>query len=99
MPDISSIGHGPVGPLDRTAPPGARRDADAPRELDKPPQRLGDRVELSDHARFLDRLRRMPPTQTDRVQQIRQAIADGTYETDDKLEVAIDRIMEELGIE
>ena len=34
---------------------------------------------------------------TDRVAQIRQAIEAGTYETQDKLDIAIDRLLDEIG--
>ena len=33
----------------------------------------------------------------DRVNAIRAAIADGTYETDDKLDAALDRLLDRLG--
>ena len=95
MPDIASIGHGQVGPIDRTSSAtGARRDVvdvgngGAP----APPERPGDRVELSDHARFLDHLRHLPDVRHDRVQEVRAAIHDGSYETDEKLDVAINRL-------
>ena len=99
MPDISSIGHGSVVPLERTAPPHARGDAESPPQIDRPPHRPADSVELSDHARFFDRLRRLPEARLDRVEQLRQAIADGTYETDGRLEKAIDRLLQDLLIE
>jgi flagellar biosynthesis anti-sigma factor FlgM len=96
MPDISSIGHESVGPLDRTAPPHARGDASSPPRIERPPQRPGDRVELSDHARLLDQLRRMPEVRSERVEEVRKAIADGTYETEARLEEAIDRLLQDL---
>ena len=101
MPDISSIGHGSVGSVGRTGTAGTQREPDATRDLEKPPQRLGDsadRVELSDHARFLDRMRQLPAARTDRVEEIRAAIAAGTYETEEKLAAAIDRLLDELGL-
>jgi negative regulator of flagellin synthesis FlgM len=42
----------------------------------------------------MNRLRDMPDVRADRVEQIRQQIADGTYENDHKLKVAIDRLIE-----
>ena len=102
MPDISSIGRGQVGPVDRSAPSG-RADVDhssyashtshAPHA---PPERPGDRVELSEHARFLDRIRQLPDARFDRVEQIRDAIESGTYETESKLDDAIDRLVDDL---
>lgn len=96
MPDISAIGHESVGPLDRAAPPHARGDATSPPQVDRPPQRPGDRVELSDHARFLDELRRLPDVRSDRVEEVRQAIAAGAYETEGRLERAIDRLIQDF---
>lgn len=96
MPDISSIGHESVGPLDRAAPPHARGDTTPTPQVDRPPQRPGDRVELSDHARFLDELRRLPNVRSDRVEEVRQSIASGTYETEARLERAIDRLIRDF---
>ena len=39
----------------------------------------------------------LPDIQTDRVAQIREAIESGTYETEEKLNVAIDRLLDEIG--
>lgn len=98
MPDIASIGHGQVGPVDRTASSsGVRREAlgsDAPAAA--PPERPGDRVELSDHARYLDHLRHLPDVRHDRVQKVRDAIDSGRYETDEKINLAINRLFEDL---
>ncbi len=64
---------------------------DGARRTDSP-----DRVELSDHARFMEKLRSMPPVRADKIAQIRAAIEAGTYETDEKLAVAMNRMMEDL---
>jgi negative regulator of flagellin synthesis FlgM len=93
MPDISSIGHGPVGPLDRTSAAHAREDSPAPTRPGPPPARPGDRVELSEHARYLDQINRLPGVRSDRVEEVRQAIANGTYESEDKLDIAINRLI------
>lgn len=58
----------------------------------------GDRVELSDHARFMDSLRRMPPVRMDRVEAARAAILDGTYEQPEVLDIAVTRLLEDLGL-
>jgi len=39
----------------------------------------------------------LPEIRTDRVAQIREAIESGTYETEEKLNVAIDRLLDEIG--
>ena len=56
-----------------------------------------DRVELSDHARLLDEIRRLPDVRTERVQQVRDALDAGTYETEERLNTAIERLLEDLG--
>jgi anti-sigma28 factor (negative regulator of flagellin synthesis) len=99
MPDISAVGHGSVGPVDRTSTLDTRieptvRHADHGRS-----SRSSDRVELSDHARMLSRLNEPPASQRGRVEQIRESIADGTYETDEKLGLAIERMIEELNLD
>ncbi len=101
MPDISSIGpigNTPVGPIDRPGSLANRRGDLAPAQRDSPPQRPGDRVELSTHARFFDQIRRLPEGRSDRVDEVRTAIMSGTYETEQKLDVALDRLLEDLTI-
>ena len=93
MPEINSIGHGAMEPLDRAAGTAAHQSA---QRLRLNGQRPGDRVELSDHARLLDRLLHLPDVRADLVDRVRQAIHDGTYETEDKLDVAVERLLEEL---
>ena len=54
-----------------------------------------DRVELSDVARWLDGLRQLPEVRHDRVTQVRQQIADGTYDTDERLDRALERFLDD----
>ena len=97
MSDIASIGQGGVGPLTRpetTTPVGgatARVADDAATG-----GRAGDRVELSDQARLLNQLRSLPPVREGLVDRVRSEIADEAYLTDAKLDVAIDRLLEDL---
>ncbi len=94
MPDISSIGHGSVGPINRpTAPDASQRRTESADTI----ARRNDRVELSDHARLLDQLRDLPNVRQDLVQQIRDAIAQGRYETPEKINQAIERLFADLG--
>ena len=57
---------------------------------------MSDSVELSDHARHLSTLRSLPAVREDRVAEIRDAIANGTYDTEGKLDTAVDRLLEDL---
>lgn len=94
MAEIPSIGPGSVGPINRAVQTEAYNRATE--TLHPESRRLGDRVELSRHAVLLDQLRQLPDVRTDLVKAVREAIADGTYETDDKLSVAIDGLLREL---
>ena len=94
MPEIPSIGHGSVGPVNRAA-------GLSPQEVTlKPHERNGrsagaDRVELSAHAQLLHRLLQLPDVRAELVETVHQAIRDGTYETPEKLEAAVQRLLEE----
>lgn len=110
MPDISSVGHFgqvPVGPLDRVSSPSPVRRSDAghsnlgsslvePAPLHRAPERPGDSLDLSEHARYLDQIRRLPSARLDRVDQVRAEIARGDYETEEKLHETIDRLLDDL---
>jgi len=90
--EIPSIGQGAVGPINRTVPTSAYQATETLRQQSEP---LGDRVELSRHALLLDRLRNLPGVREDLVQTVRQAIADGTYATDAKLDIAVQRMLDD----
>ena len=94
MPDIPSIGQNSVGPINRVqgAPPATDVSrVSLRREIQY------DRVELSNHVRLLDRLRQMASVRSDLVDAVRSEIAAGTYETPQKLEAAVVRLLQELG--
>ena len=93
MPDISSIGHGPVGPINRPTGTDASQRRTEPAATNA---RRGDRVELSDHARLLDQLRDLPNVRQELVQQIRDAIAQGQYETPEKINQALESLFADL---
>lgn len=56
----------------------------------------GDRVELSDRAQLLERLRQMPAVRADLVQKIRTSINKGNYETPQRINTAIAALLEDL---
>ena len=98
MSDISSIGSGglgSVGPVSRTSLHASTANG-TPRMAELAADSAGpDRVELSEHARFLDVLRRLPEVRLDRISELRQSIAAGEYDTDEKLDHALDRLLTE----
>jgi len=57
---------------------------------------VGDRAEISEVARLLNKLAEVPDIRMDRVQTMRELIAAGRYETAERIQGAVDKILEEL---
>lgn len=57
----------------------------------------GDQLSISEAGQLLNRLADIPDIRQDRVQSIRAAIADGSYETSDKLDQALEHLLDEIG--
>lgn len=55
-----------------------------------------DQVDISAEASFVAEARELPEVRQDRVAAIKAQIESGIYETDDKLEGALDRLLDEL---
>ncbi len=55
-----------------------------------------DRIDISQEAEFLSQVHDLPDVRADRVADIRAQLAAGTYETRQKLDVAIGRLLDEL---
>src|SRR5688500_14992637 len=51
---------------------------------------------VDDHARFLEIARRLPKVRLEKVMKIREQIAAGTYVTEEKLQVTVDRLLSAL---
>lgn len=58
---------------------------------------IQDELQLSDAGQLVDKVRDLPDIRQDRVDQIKAQIADGTYETEEKLDVALGRLLDEIG--
>ncbi len=56
-----------------------------------------DQVDISPAAQLAGQVSEIPDIRQDRVAMIKAAIADGTYETSDKLNTAVDRLLDEIG--
>jgi flagellar biosynthesis anti-sigma factor FlgM len=65
--------------------------ADAPKQLP-----ATDRLELSGVSHLLTTLKSSGDVRTDKVAEIKSAIENGTYEDDKKLDVAVDRMLDDL---
>lgn len=55
-----------------------------------------DQLDISREADMASRVRDVPDIRTERVAEIRAAIESGVYETDDKLDIAVDRLLDEF---
>jgi negative regulator of flagellin synthesis FlgM len=58
---------------------------------------IADEVNISDAARMAEQVQQLPDIREDRVEAVRQQIAAGTYETSDKLNIAVERLLDEIG--
>ena len=72
------------------------------RRISQPPSaspagQIQDELQISDAGRLIGQVQDMPDVRWDRVNQIRTQIAKGTYETDEKLQVAVGRLLDEIG--
>jgi len=56
-----------------------------------------DELDISHEADFASQVKDIPDIRADRVAQIKAQIADGTYMTDDKLDMALERLLDEIG--
>jgi len=83
--------HGPQS----VGPPHTSR---APQPVSRPdPAPIQDELEISDAARLVEQAGQAPEIRRDRVEAIRAQIAAGTYETQEKLDMAIERLLDEIG--
>jgi negative regulator of flagellin synthesis FlgM len=58
-----------------------------------------DELEISSAGKMLDRLSDAPEVRAERLAQIKEAIENGAYDTDEKLEAAMSRMFDSLGID
>lgn len=56
-----------------------------------------DRVDISAEADFVSQVHDLPDVRAERVADIRAEIDAGVYETDEKLDVAVGRLLDEIG--
>lgn len=61
------------------------------------PSAPADQLDISQAGELAARLSEIPDIRSDRVASIRAAIANGTYETAQKLDTAVSRLLDEIG--
>ena len=83
--------HGPQA----VSAPHTTRAARPSSQVESP--RIQDEVNISDAARLVEQVKQAPDIRQDRVQAIRAQIASGTYETAGKLDMAVSRLLDEIG--
>ena len=82
----------PAGAAHSIQPP----DSILPTSLQPEPIEAGDVVEISEVARLAARIQDIPDIRAELVARVRAEIAAGVYETPDRLEIAVERLTEEL---
>ena len=58
-----------------------------------------DELEISSVGKMMDRLSETPEVRAERLAQIKEAIDNGAYDTDEKLEAALSKMFDSLGID
>ena len=56
-----------------------------------------DQLDISSEADFVSQARDLPDVRADRVADIRAQIKSGKYETSEKLDIALERLLDEIG--
>lgn len=56
-----------------------------------------DQLDISREADMVSRARDLPDMRAEKVARIKAQIANGTYETDEKLDLAMSRLLDEIG--
>ena len=90
--------HGPThvhGPQSINAP----HRVQAPQKAASADNATGaDQLDISREADMVSRARELPDIRTERVAEIRAAIEAGTYETAEKIELAVGRLLDEISV-
>ena len=90
MIDIHGV-QPPIGPS-----PIEHTPAVAPDQTRVEPANISDVVEISELAKLAASIHEIPDVRTELVQRVRDELVAGTYETQQKLDIAVERLMEEF---
>jgi len=90
MSEVSPIHRPPAATLDpQTRSSRTQTQADTT-------SRGEDQVELSNTAQLLSKIGELPDVREELVDRVKASIADGTYESDDKTDAAIDSLLDDI---
>ena len=97
MSEISVIGNAVVGNVESTTPtaPITPVEVMAP-AVDNAGVTATDHVEFSQKAKLLEKIQQLPSVRHHRIGAIKDAIAANTFLTDDKLDLAINRMIDDV---
>jgi len=99
MSDISPINPSRLARTERVRP-GESRQADTVGDDPRAHTPRGaDRVDLSSPARLLATLKAGLPERTDLIERVKGEIAEGTYDTPEKFDAAVDAIKQDLELD
>lgn len=93
MNEVSAVGVGGIA-AGRQARAGAARAETRP--ASGRAVRAPDQVEVSEVAKYLNKLRALPAVREDLVSSVREEIARGTYDTPERLDLALDGLIDDL---
>ena len=94
MSEISAIGNAVVGSV-RPASPTTPVEVVAPAS-DLDAASTADSVEFSEQAQMLEKIHQLPDVRQDQIDAIRCAIANNTYLTDEKVDIALGRLVDDV---
>jgi len=97
MSEISVIGNAVAGNVRATAPTASTKPIEvvAP-AIDSDGIAASDHVEFSQKAQMLEKIQQLPAVRQHRIDVIKNAIATNSYVTDEKLDLAINRMIDEI---
>ena len=98
MSDMSVIGNAMVGSVRSTTPQTKAPAVEVTNTEDASTQEVvrTDQVEFSEQAKWLEKIHQLPEVRQDQIDSLKEAIASNTYLSDDKLQIAFDRLIEEV---
>ena len=103
MSEISVIGNPAAGAAQQISPTAAPVEVVAPEATTGTAASNGveatvttDSVEFSQHAQLLEKIHQLPEVRQDKIDAIKDSIANDAYLTNDKLDIAVNRMIDEM---